>query len=128
MDLQDIFNKLKVMFKPYEKKLNMKSDYGSRYELEGDKEYEVVSERTGKKTKKKNAYFGGLIIQSSYVGLYLMASYLELEKFSSKYPNLMKTLKGKSCFHIKEITPDLSKEIKSAIKTSYEIYKQRGYV
>jgi hypothetical protein len=126
--LVDIFDQLKKMFKKYEKKLNVKMDVGHRYELEGTKEYEVTSKRTGKTTKKRNAYFGGLIIQSSYVGLYLMAPYLDIKLFEKVFPNLMKTLKGKSCFWIKELNPELKKEIRNALKLSYQVYKDKGWV
>ena len=41
---------------------------------------------------------------------------------------IAKTLKGKSCFHIKEVTTELEKEIKEALKISYEVYKEEGLV
>ena len=127
-NLQPIFNKLKKLLKPNERRLNVKSDYDSRYELEGTKEYEVMSEKTGKVSKRKNAYFGGIIIQSSYVGLYLMAPYMNPQKFNKRFPKLMKLLKGKSCFHVKDIDNVLERDIKGALKLSFGLYREGGFV
>ena len=43
-------------------------------------------------------------------------------------PELLKLLKGKSCFHIKKLTPELLDQIKSALQVGYEAYQVRGWV
>jgi hypothetical protein len=36
-------------------------------------------------------------------------------------------LKGKSCFHIKELDTDLLKEIKKAVDSGYKMYRKKGW-
>jgi len=43
-------------------------------------------------------------------------------------PELLKLLKGKSCFHIKKLTPALLDQIKSALQIGYQTYQNRGWV
>jgi hypothetical protein len=43
-------------------------------------------------------------------------------------PELLKCLKGKSCFHIKKDDPVLFKQMKESLKKGLEAYKKRGWV
>jgi hypothetical protein len=43
-------------------------------------------------------------------------------------PELLKLLKGKSCFHIKELDAKLEKQIRRALKVGFGLYKARGWV
>jgi len=43
-------------------------------------------------------------------------------------PELIKLLKGKSCFHIKKLDSQLEKQIEDALKKGYDLYKKRGWV
>jgi hypothetical protein len=43
-------------------------------------------------------------------------------------PELLKCLKGKSCFHIKKNDPVIMEQIKESLKIGYEMYKERGWL
>ena len=43
-------------------------------------------------------------------------------------PELLKLLKGKSCFHIKELDAKLENQIRKALKVGFKLYKTRGWV
>jgi len=43
-------------------------------------------------------------------------------------PELLKLLKGKSCFHIKELDTKLERQIRKALKLGFRLYKNRGWV
>jgi hypothetical protein len=43
-------------------------------------------------------------------------------------PDLLQLLKGKSCFHIKELNPQLESQIEDALKKGYDLYKERGWI
>lgn len=43
-------------------------------------------------------------------------------------PQLLKLLKGKSCFHVKVLTPELSAQIEEALQSGFALYRQRGWV
>jgi hypothetical protein len=99
-----------------------KIDDGSHYDLWSIKEVEIAGR------KRKEVYFAGLIIQSTYVGFYYMPVYGEpgLKKVFKK--ELLSTLKGKACFHIKKLDKGLIAQIRDALEISYKFYKKNGWV
>jgi len=78
--------------------------------------------------KRKEVFFASLIIQRSYVGFYFMPVYAakELKRFFGK--ELLSTLKGKSCFHIKELEPILVKQIADSLRRGLKLYRQRDWI
>ena len=99
--LQDIFDKLKPLVAAYSDRLTARYDEPGRYELWSDKEVEVPKHGRDGTVKKNGLMFASIIIQSSYVGLYFTPIYSDPELGERLDPGLMKTLRGKSCFHIK---------------------------
>jgi hypothetical protein len=119
--LLPIYIKLKAILKKYEKHFTPKFDLDSKYDLWSLKEV-VIEGR-----KKKEVHFASLIIQSSYVGFYFMP--VEVEQHDEIFdPELLKLLKGVSCFHIKSIDKNIEKQIASALKNGYKLYKKNGWV
>jgi len=41
---------------------------------------------------------------------------------------LLSTLKGKSCFHIKDLNPVLLTQIRQTLKDGFDLYKKRGWI
>jgi len=121
-DLNTIFQSLKDLLSPYAPPLVPKMDDASRYDLWSIKDL-VIEGR-----KRKEVYFAGLIIQKGYVGFYFMPVYAETDLKPVFAPELLKLLRGKSCFHIKKLTPELLGQIKSALQIGYEVYQARGWV
>ncbi len=78
--------------------------------------------------KRKEIFFAGLIIQKDYVGFYFMPIYAETELKTVFKPELLRLLKGKSCFHIKKLDDELLRQIEAALKVGYEMYQQRDWV
>lgn len=102
----------------------LKSERYGRYELAFDKEIETRSRRTGNVLKKKSLYFVAIIVQKSYVGLYFMPIYSHRSEFDFISEDLLKTLKGKTCFHIKKWDKTIESEIKRMLNTGYNLYKE----
>jgi hypothetical protein len=121
-ELISIFKKLKKILKTYEKPLVSHWNLDSKYDLWSEKEITI-----GKRIKKE-VYFAGLIIQSSYVGFYFMPIYTDSKLKDVFQPELLKTLKGKSCFHITYLDNKLESQIKTALKKGYSLYKKRGWI
>ncbi len=121
-DLIHIFNRLKKLLKKYENPLKPKFDLDSKYDLWSFKEVEIAGR------KRKEVYFAGLIIQSNYVGFYFMPIYAETKLQEVFEPELIKLLKGKSCFHIKSLDKKLEKQISQAIKIGYDLYNKRRWL
>ena len=120
--LVPIFQKLKDILKEYENPLQPKFDLDSKYDLWSFKDIEIA----GRKRKEVN--FASLIIHSKHVGFYFMPVYSDTDLKEVFDPELLSTLKGKSCFHIKNLDDQLEKQIRKALKIGYDLYKEREWI
>jgi hypothetical protein len=121
--LNAIFDSLKTLLSMYEGESMLKNELYGRYELEFDKEITTRSRKTGNVIRKKSLYFAAIIVQKDYVGLYFMPIYSHRAEFDFLSDGFMKTLKGKTCFHIKKLDKPTENEIKRMLKKGYGIYK-----
>ncbi len=87
----------------------------------GKKEVEIL------KRKKQKTYIAGIMEHKGYIGFYSMAQYAFPKEFSLS-PEMKKMLKGKSCFHVKKLDPDLEKEIREVIETGIRLFKKEGWI
>lgn len=78
--------------------------------------------------RRKEVHFAALIIQSNYVGFYFMPVYTDKEVQNLFGDELLKLLKGKSCFHIRELDNKLKNQIDNALKVGFKLYKKRGWI
>jgi hypothetical protein len=69
-----------------------------------------------------------VILHGSYVGFYLMPVYNTEATKEQLLPDLLKTLKGKACFHIKTDAPELMKHIADTMEPGYRGYKEQGWM
>lgn len=69
-----------------------------------------------------------VILQKGYVGFYYMPVYMQPEVRKKISPALMKLLKGKSCFYVKELTPEVREGIAGALKIGEECFRGRGWI
>jgi len=121
-DYPAIFSELKSLLQGYAPPLTPKMDTERGFDLWSVKDL-VIEGR-----KRKEVFFAGLIIQKSYVGFYFMPVYVETEMQAFFPPELLRHLKGKSCFHIKTLTPELREQIRAVLQSGFESYQQRGWV
>lgn len=121
-DFLKIFGSIKSLMKVYEGDLVARYDLDSKYDLWSEKNVEIEGK------KRKEVYFGGLIIQSRHVGFYFMPVYTDTLLKEVFAPELLKLLKGKSCFHIKKLDKQLEKQISDALKKGYQLYQKRGWI
>lgn len=121
-DLKQIFDQLRPLLEEYRPPLAAKTDNERYLDLWSFKEL-VIEGR-----KRKEVFFAGLIIQKSYVGFYFMPVYVKQEIKNVFPAELMRLLKGKSCFHIRKVTPELLEQVKMALRTGYQMYQKRGWV
>lgn len=79
--------------------------------------------------KRSEVFFASVIMQKAYVGFYFMPIYTEPEAMKNVFsPRLLKCLKGKSCFYIKQLDDELLADIEQALQAGLKLYKQRGWV
>ena len=101
-----VFAKLKAIFKPYAKKMDIAADNRTYYLL-----------NTGHIMKNKRPLcFGGVRMGKNYVSFYLMSLYACPDLLTSMSPELKKRMQGKSCFNFKEVDVELFKELAKLTK------------
>ena len=122
LELIEIYKRLKAIMKKFEEPLKPKFDLDSKYDLWSFKN--VVIDRR----KRKEVFFASIIIHSKHVGFYYMPIYTDTDLKEVFKPELLKLLKGKSCFHIKKLDTELEKQIEEALKIGYQLYEERGWI
>jgi hypothetical protein len=78
--------------------------------------------------KKNELWFASVILQKGTVGFYLSAMYCCEDLKARLSPDLLKHLDGKTCFHMKTLTPALKKDIDAALKLGLDAYKKRKWL
>ena len=122
-ELIPIFENIKKMLLPYQKgALQMVGGQGGMMLLVSQKPV-VIDGR-----KRDELWFAGILVQKGYVGFYYMPVYANPDMKKVFKPELLKCLKGKSCFHIKKNDPIIMEQIQEALKVGYGMYKQRGWL
>jgi len=96
-----VFAKLKAIFKPYVKKMDVAAD---------NETYYLLNTRHIMKNKQPLC-FGGVRLGKAYVSFYLMSIYACPDLLQSMSPELKQRMQGKSCFNFKEVDEKLFKEL-----------------
>lgn len=117
----EIFEELKKLLQPYSKKLTVKGDSEKGYSLYHIGHYEMWGREF------EELFFASTSIMKNFVGFYFFPIYTHPKKFELD-PELKKMLKGKSCFHVKELTPQVKKKIAALLKEGYALYKKGKFV
>lgn len=123
-ELLEIFRELKKLLKPYER-----GSVKARMDIEG--KYDLWSEKAGitiAGRQRDDLAFCTLIVQSGYVGFYYMPVYCEETLKETLHPDLLRTLKGKACFHIKSKEEPVLRQVAEALKKGYELYHENGWI
>jgi hypothetical protein len=113
-DFPKVFEKLKSILKPYEKKLTVTANSSGAYSLDGP-----YSEKW-----KQDMFFGSAQIKKNYVSFYLMPVYMYPDLLKGISPELKKHMQGKSCFNFKQVDPALFKELTALTKKGFERFKK----
>ena len=74
------------------------------------------------KTKVDGYYFASVMPKPGDVRLYFFPIYTHVGFFNDISPELKKCLKGKSCFHIKNLSLELEEDIKKMIQKGIDLY------
>ena len=129
-NLENIFSEIKKILENQSANLLVKDQYiGSQakqqkpaYHLYGNKEVSLFGK------KPQPTYVAGVIQQKNYISFYFSPVYSHPDSFKNISPELKKFLKGKSCFNINKITPQLLKEIEDILKDGINNYKEIEWI
>lgn len=121
-EFSQILTDIKQLLQPYHPPLAVKKDSSGCYELWTVKPLEVMGR------KYPELFFASVALQKNFVGFYYFPIYTHPELKNELHPDLLKKLKGKSCFHIKKTDAETYKQIKDALKLGLAHYKKLGWV
>jgi len=121
-ELLPLFEQAKALLKPYARHLTVRRDEPGYYDLWSEREI-VVDGR-----QRKEMFFAGLIIQKHFLGFYYMPVYTDEQAREFFGPEMLALLKGKSCFHLKKLTPELEAQIADALQRGFALYQERGWI
>jgi hypothetical protein len=121
-DLQQMFDTLRPLLARYQPPLVSKHDDLRYLDLWSSKDL-VIEGR-----QRKEVFFAGLIIQKRFVGFYFMPVYSDVEIKDFFQPELLRRLKGKSCFHINKLDAGLLSQIDTALQMGYALYQRKGWI
>ena len=117
-DLQAVFERLKKIFAPYEKKMDVAQDTPNMY---------LLNARYIMKNKQP-LNFGGVRLGKNYVSFYLMSLYTSPDGVKAMSPELKKRMQGKSCFNFKTVDEKLFKELENLTKTGAKQFTNEVFV
>lgn len=105
-DFEKVFARLKAIFTPYAKKMDVANDTQMVY---------MLNTRHIMKNKRPLC-FGGVRRGKAYTSVYLMSVYACPDLLQSMSPELKQRMQGKSCFNFKEMDEKLFKELAQLTK------------
>jgi hypothetical protein len=117
-DLRAVFETLKKIFAPYEKKMDVAQDTPNVYRLNA--RYIMKN--------KQPLNFGGVRLGKNYVSFYLMSLYTSADGIKTISPDLKKRMQGKSCFNFKTVDEKLFKELANLTKTGAKQFTNDEFV
>lgn len=122
-ELIPIFNEIKKLLMPYDKgTMKLLGGSGGQVVLISKKPVEILGR------KRDELCFASALVQKGYVGFYYMPVYGDPGVKKLIKPELLRCLKGKSCFHIKKYDKEILGQIKEALHIGYAIWHKRGWL
>jgi hypothetical protein len=122
-DFVEIFQTIRASLQPYATVgFSNRVNSETSFDLWSDKNV-VIEDK-----KRNEVFFASVTIQKGHVGFYYMPVYTEPDMKNIFNPNLLKLLKGKSCFHITKLDDALMSQIEDALAAGFKHYKERGWV
>lgn len=114
----EVFAKLKAIFQPYVKKMDVAQDNQTCY---------LLNTRHIMKNKQPLC-FGGVRVGKTYVSFYLMSVYACPDLLKTMSPELKKRMQGKSCFNFREVDEKLFKELAKLTKAGTAKFSDEKFI
>ena len=119
-----LFARLKSALEKCAPPMVVSKDKKDVFELMGNKPVPYGS----KKTIVPGMYFSSVVARKDMVSFYFFPLYFQEKNFEKTIPTLMKCLKGKTCFHFKNIEQLNEKEMAAMLKKGMQAWKKNGYM
>ena len=122
MTLIEIQEFLKDSLTAQKPALKITKNSGASFEVTG-----TIEAMQGKK-KVDGLYFASVVPKPKDIRLYFFPIYTHADEFKDISPALRKMLKGKSCFHIKNLDENLKIEIMEMIQLGIKVFQKDGLI
>lgn len=119
-DVKEMQNLIISMLKEYDDYFQVRIDSDEKYEVAG-----TVETMQGRK-KVDGMYFASVVPKPKDVRFYFFPIYTHKDEMGPIPGSIQKALKGKSCFHIKKIDPEIKAALEELIANGVSIYKKHG--
>jgi hypothetical protein len=117
-DVGSIFEKLRAILKPYQKRMVVVHDTASHYYLDTP---HVMK-------NKQRLCFAAVGVGKAYVSFYLMPVYASPDLLKDVSPELKKRMQGKSCFNFKAVDEKLFKELAKLTKSGFQKFTDPQFI
>lgn len=117
-EFNEIFRRLKAIFQPHLKKMDVAQDGQTDYLL--NTRYVMRN--------KQPLCFGGVRLGKNYVSFYLMSVYACPDLLKGMSPELKKRMQGKSCFNFKEVDEKLFRELDKLTKAGATKFSSQKFI
>jgi len=121
-DLSALYDELVSLARPFEKQFAIRQPKPGQYHLWAEGEMEL----NGKSYKEM--FFIGIQTNKSAVVIHYLPLYVDPDLKKRIDPDLVKLLKGKSCFHIKKLDDTLKKSITSSFKIGVDFFRKKNWI
>lgn len=124
---QDIlmFDQLKTLLLPYKDLLDIKVNTADHYELWTNEGYRTTSLHP---VNKRGIQFAAIMIYTGHITFYFQPLYIDSSLKEALGESLKPFFRGKSCFHLKEVTDQITHDIKELLKKGWQSYQKLGLV
>src|SRR5260370_1874041 len=114
----ELFNRLKAIFKPYAKKMDIAVD---------NRTHSLLNTRHIMNNKKPLC-FGAVRLGKNYVSFYLKSVYASPDLLKGMSPEVKKRMQGKSCFNFKEVDEKLFQELDKLTKAGAARFSSKKFI
>ena len=119
-DVNEIQSKLIEILKEHLGVLKVSAETNQKFEVSG-----TIETMQGKK-KVDGIYFSSVVPKPKDVRFYFFPTYTHKKQIGELPDNLKKSLKGKSCFHVKYMDIDFEQNLRELVQKSVELYQNDG--
>lgn len=104
------------------------SSFKTKGSLPGNIEFSGTFQVMQGKQKVDGHYFASVVPKPKDIRFYYFPIYTHVSEFGELSPEMKKCLKGKSCFHVKKLTPELEAEFIELIDHGIKLCKRDGLI
>lgn len=120
LSVSEMQTRLIELLKAHEGDLRITIDTPEKFEVTGTKE------AMQGKQKVDGFYFATVVPKPKDVRFYFFPCYTDREALGELPERLQKSLKGKSCFHIKAMDDEMAGYLRDLIARGVNVYKNKG--